>query len=71
MKNKYTIMGYLICNQREKPPIYTGSPIAETDLFFYQVCNAYDLVGSECSWKTYWFPTCYVYVNSTPIVWVK
>lgn len=71
MKNKYTIMGDVICNQREKRPIYTGTSIAEADLFLYQVCNAYDLVDNEQSWGTYWFPTCYVYANSMPIEWVK
>lgn len=36
-KNKYTLMGDVTCNQREKLPIYTGEAIAEADLFLYQV----------------------------------
>ena len=72
MKNKYTLMGDVICNQREKLPIYTGEAIAEADLFLYQVCNAYELSENEQSWhKAYWFPTCYVYVKNMPIEWEK
>ena len=72
MKNKYTLMGDVICNQREKLPIYTGEAIAEADLFLYQVCNAYDLTEDEQSWyAAYWFPTCYVYAKSMPIEWGK
>lgn len=72
MKNKYTLRGDVICNQREKFPIYTGEAIAEADLFLYQICNAYDLAESEQSWHgIYWFPTCYVYAKSMPIEWGK
>lgn len=72
MKNKYTLMGDVICNQREKLPIYTGEAIAEADLFLYQVCNAYDLAEDEQRWRApYWFPTCYVYAKSIPIEWGK
>lgn len=72
MKNKFTLMGDVICNQREKLPIYTSEAIAEADLFLYQVCNAYDLAEDEQSWHgTYWFPTFYVYVQSMPIEWGK
>lgn len=72
MKNKYTLMGDVLCNQREKLPIYTGEAIAEADLFLYQVCNAYDLAENEQSWHgTYWFPTCYVYVKNMPVEWGK
>lgn len=72
MKNKFTLMGDVICNQREKLPIYTREAIAEADLFLYQVCNAYDLAEDEQSWYgTYWFPTFYVYVQSMPIEWGK
>lgn len=72
MKNLYTLMGDVICNQREKLPIYTRESIAEADLFLYQVCNAYDLARSKQGrYETYWFPTCYIYVNSIPIEWSK
>lgn len=72
MKNKYTLMGDVICNQREKLPIYTGEAIAEADLFLYQVCNAYDLAENERSWHdVYWFPTFYIYAKSMPIEWGK
>lgn len=72
MKNKFTLMGDVICNQREKLPIYTSETIAEADLFLYQVCNAYELVEEENSWhKPYWFPTLYVYANNAPIEWKK
>lgn len=72
MKNKFTLMGDVICNQREKLPIYTREAIAEADLFLYQVCNAYDLAKNEQSWNgAYWFPTFYVYAKSMPIEWGK
>lgn len=37
MRNKFTLMGDVICNQREKLPIFTREAIAEADLFLYQV----------------------------------
>lgn len=72
MKNKFTLMGDVICNQREKLPIYTKEALAEADLFLYQVCNAYELAESENSWRDpYWFPTLYVYAKDSPIEWKK
>ena len=72
MKNKFTLRGDVICNQREKLPIYTSEAIAEADLFLYQVCNAYELAEDENSWRgPCWFPTLYVYVKSRPIEWQK
>lgn len=72
MKNKYTLMGDIICNQREKLPIYTGEAVAEADLFLYQICNAYDLAKGRYGWgHTFWFPTCYIYANKMPIEWGK
>ena len=71
MKNKYTLMGDVICNQREKLPIYTKTAIAEADLFLYQVHNAYDLAENEQSWTPCWFPTCYVYVENALNEWEK
>lgn len=37
MKDKYTLVGNIICSQREKFPIYTAEAIAEADLFLYQI----------------------------------
>lgn len=72
MKNKYTLIGDVICNQREKFPIYTSEAIAEADLFLYQVCNAYDLVEDNQNWVgIYWFPGCYVYVKNKGLEWEK
>lgn len=72
MKNKFTLMGDVICSQREKLPIYTKEALAEADLFLYQVCNAYELAESENSWRDpYWFPTLYVYAKGSPIEWKK
>ena len=72
MKNKYTLMGDIICNQREKLPIYTSEAIAEADLFLYQVCNAYELVEDEKSWYGIsWFPTCYIYVQNKQLEWER
>lgn len=72
MKNKYTLLGDTICNQREKLPIYTREAIAEADLFLYQVGKAYNLAENGQSWHgAYWFPTFYVYVENMPIEWGK
>ena len=72
MKNKYTLVGDVVCNQREKLPIYTTEAIAEADLFLYQVCNAYDLVENEQAWyRTYWFPTCYIYAQNKSLEWER
>ena len=72
MKNKYTLIGDVICNQREKFPIYTSEAIAEADLFLYQVCSAYDLVEGNKNWMgIYWFPGCYVYVKNKGLEWEK
>lgn len=72
MKNKFTLMGDVICNQREKLPIYTSEAIAEADLFLYQVCNAYNLVDAGSSWHgIYWFPTCYIYVEKEQLEWER
>lgn len=72
MKDKFTLMGHVICNEREKLPIYSKETIAEADLFLYQVCNAYDLAEGEQNWRnTYWFPTFYVYVGDTILEWGK
>ena len=72
MKTKYTLVGYAVCNQREKLPIYTAETIAEADLFLYQVCNAYDLPKNERIWYgTCWFPTCYVYVKNKGLEWER
>lgn len=72
MKDKFTLMGHVICNEREKLPIYSKKAIAEADLFLYQVCNAYELAEGEQNWRDiYWFPTFYVYVASIPVEWEK
>lgn len=46
-KNKYTLLGDIICNEREKKPIYTIETITQTDLFLYQVFNALNLKVDE------------------------
>lgn len=68
MRTYFTLMGEVICNQREKLPIYTGEAIAEADLFLYQVSKAYDLAKSG---RSYWFPTFYVYVKNKSMEWEK
>jgi len=72
-KQKFTLLGDVIYNQREKRPIYSREAIAETDLFLYQVCNAYNLITdhTENYLGTYWFPSLYIYVKANPIEWTK
>ncbi len=33
-RNKYTLLGHTLCNDREKLPIYSKESIAEADIFF-------------------------------------
>ena len=70
-KRNFTLLGDVICNQREKLPIYTKDSIATTDLFLYQVYRAYDFGDKDFSFPPYWFPTCYVYAKNMPIEWGK
>lgn len=72
-KNNFTLLGDVICHQREKQPIYTGETLAQADLFLYQIFNALNLTTSEeyniCD--SYWFPTLYVYTDEGVIEWEK
>ncbi|MDD3221015.1 MAG: TIR domain-containing protein [Lachnospiraceae bacterium] len=71
-KDKFTLIGHILCTEREKRPIYTGEAIAEADLFLYQVTKAYQLAEDEHQYREpYWFPTCYVYVKTWPKEWIK
>lgn len=63
-KQKYTMLGDCICNQREKKPLYTKKTIAEADLFLYQVYSTLDIkISATSGWRSYWFPTLYVYTD--------
>lgn len=63
-KNKYTLMGHVLCNEREKRPIYTSEAIAQADLFLYQIFNALNVINDEYQpFGMYWFPTCYIYAS--------
>lgn len=69
-RNYYTLLGKTIYTQRENLPIYRKELLAETDLFLYQVCNAYDLVGDRNPrLGIYWFPTLYVYTKGEALEW--
>ena len=71
-KNKFTLMGDTICNEREKLPIYSKKNLAGSDLFLYQICNAYELAEDENSRRSsYWFPTLYVYAEGASMEWSK
>ena len=71
-KSKFTLLGDIICNQREKLPIYSKTAITESDLFLYQICSGLKLAENENSWRDpYWFPTFYVYATGTQTEWTK
>ena len=72
-KQKYTMLGDCICNQREKRPLYTKKSIADADLFLYQIYNALDNKTAESIGWNYWFPTLYVYTDSYDRsgIWIK
>lgn len=71
-ENKLTLLGHVICHEREKLPIFTGEAIAEADLFLYQVRNALELTENEYFYgASCWFPTCYVYVKTSPSEWTR
>lgn len=68
----FTLVGDTLCKAREKLPIYTSEAIAEADLFLYQIRNAFDLACEKNRWgDQYWFPTCYIYANTSPCEWTK
>lgn len=72
-KSKYTLMGHVLCKEREKLPIYTSESIAQADLFLYQVFNALDVTinNDYRPFETSWFPTCYIYVNENNQEWER
>ena len=71
-KNKYTLLGDIICNEREKKPIYTTETLAQADLSLYQVFNALNLkVDERYYYNSYWFPNCYIYTKEGVTEWIK
>lgn len=71
-KQKHTLLGDVIYNQREKTPIYSKKAIAETDIFLYQVYNGLNLPEETESWSyDYWFPTLYIYVRDASLEWER
>lgn len=71
-KNKFTLLGHTLCNEREKLPIFSSEAIAEADLFLYQVRNGLLLTENETYYgDSHWFPTCYVYVKNSPNEWIR
>ena len=63
----FTLLGNSVCCEREKFPIFTGEPLAEADVFLYQIRNAFNLAEDKHRWgDSYWFPTCYVYAKTWP-----
>mgnify|MGYP005882030751 FL=1 len=71
--NKFTLLGDVICNQREKLPIYSKNAIADADLFLYQIRNGLDLAYTEYSVRSggYWFPNLYIYAPGNTLNWSK
>lgn len=72
-RNKFTLLGDVICNERQKRPIYTKESLAQADLFLYQIFNALNITINHDSYPldTYWFPTCYVYVEESTNEWER
>lgn len=71
-KNKYTLLGDVICNQREYLPIFSKKALANADLFLYQICMAFDFPKDKDSWfRDNWFPTFYVYATGNDIGWER
>lgn len=67
----YTLMGDMLCSNREKRPIYTRETLANADLFLYQVFNAYKFSEDMKSIINYWFPRCYIYASIDNSMWIK
>lgn len=71
-RDHFTILGKTICSQREKLPIYSRAAMAESDLFLYHVCKAYDLVDNGNPYfRKNWFPTMYVYAEGKNLGWER
>lgn len=69
LSRKYTLTGHLLCTERECLPIFTGTKMAEADLFLYQVYNALQL--DSTAQLGGWFPTCYIYAPEDDSIWRK
>lgn len=69
LKNKLTLTGHYLCNEREYLPIYSGKKLAEADLFLHQVYNGLGL--EELTSYFTWFPICYIYAEEYSSMWVK
>ncbi len=72
-KNNFTLLGDMICHQREKQPIYSGESLAQADLFLYQVFEALNLTINDeyVFYDSYWFPNLYVYTREGVTEWAK
>lgn len=72
-KNKYTLLGDVVYNEREKRPVYSNEALAQADLFLYQVFNAMNVTINEKyrPYDTYWFPTMYIYTKAGVNEWEK
>lgn len=69
LKNKFTLLGHIVINEREYLPIYSGRSIANADLFLYQVYNGLNIDSITQYYQ--WFPTCYVYADGNNSLWQK
>ena len=71
-KNKFTLLGDVICNQRQKLPIYSKENIAQSDLFLCQIFNALDFNENDYSYRCRcWFPNFYIYASDGGAEWRK
>lgn len=68
-KNLYTLAGHIIYNKREYKPVFSGSNIANADLFLYQIFNGLELDGLYC-WRT-WYPMLYIYTDGNRDFWKR
>lgn len=66
-KHHYTLMGHMLCNEREYGLIYRKEQLANADLFLYQIHKAFNYEGLKTNGS--WFPTCYVYVAENQSDW--
>lgn len=65
----YTLVGHLVCTEREYSNIYIKQNLAIADLFLYQVYKGLELDNLKNI--GIWFPTCYIYTEDKSFPWEK
>ena len=71
-KQLFTLVGNVLCTERERKPIYTKESISQADIFLCQMFSSLAYVDDKTDYTCrYWFPICYVYAQKDFNEWEK